>query len=346
MCDIPQPEKPGFPTCATPAEANDPTNISLTQAGTALANGQSKSFALDWSAAAKADCGGLPKKIAYMGPFPDGLTLCINCGAQIPLTYANPTKACIAKCKDLINYGNGPMPAEGTDAYCEANARTATNFLKDACYDGACSSGGTPLPGFVDPRRTPEKVQWIDLIGTTDNGGTNSLMRTAPTTGPLPVDWNAGAASVQTILGGDAWVEFEAGEIGLAHGLALRNSCADPMNNCPDIDPSLVNMGFLMILASDNQVYTAEAGASLTVHGPFGPYAPGERYRVRALDNHDGTATISFSRLTAPCIPGTVCAETVLATSPAPSTVFPLRVDASFRDQNATLANVTLVRIH
>jgi len=61
------------------------------------------------------------------------------------------------------------------------------------------------------------------------------------------------------------------------------------------------------------------------------------------VDNHDGTATISYSRFHA-CTPGPLCTEDVFYTS-LQTPNYPLRVDASFREQNATLTNVTLVRI-
>jgi hypothetical protein len=347
MCDIPKPVGEGQVSCATQAEADDLTNISLTEAATAMANGESKTFALDWSDGAKAECGGLPKKVEFFGAFPQGLTVCLNCGSKIPSVYATPAKACIAKCKDLINFGGGPIPDEGTNAYCEAKAKTATNFDKDVCYPGTCSNGGTPLPpgSFVDPRLQPEEVKWVDHIGTTgtsDGAGNNTLTRTAPTTGNGAIDFNAGAASAQTILSGDAWVEFSASDITTSHVVSLRNSCADAFN-CPDVDPGLDAIGFAISLNFDGLLYVLESGPSLTVV-PFGPYAAGERFRVKATDNHDGKATISYSRLIGPCTLGTQCSEDVFYTSPT-TVLYPLRVDAAFREQNATVTNAHLVRI-
>lgn len=341
MCDIPVPVAEGQSACATQAEAD--SGMALTAAGTALASGQSANFALDWSPAALAACGGLPIKKAFHGPFPDGLTVCLNCGSQIPMVYATPEKACVAKCKELINYSDGPFPPEGTTAFCVANARTATNYDKDQCYPDVCSTGGTPLPGWVDPRRAPEPVKWIDHIGTSDGSGSNTLTRIAPTTGVNVVDFNAGAASGQTIISGDAWVEFEASEINLTHVLSLRPSCAVPFD-CPDMVPGLSEIGFAIDLASDGQVYVLENGSPLDVLGPFGPYAAGERFRIRVVDNHDGKAKISYSRIVGPCAPGTVCTEDVFLTSSG-GPIYPLRVDSSFREQGGTLANVNLVRI-
>lgn len=338
MCDFPKPVAAGANTCATQAEVDSGDYLSLSAGATALASGLSSKIALDWSPAAVADCQGLPKKVEYLaGTFPDGSALCLNCGAQIPAFYAVPVKACIAKCTDLVSLGNGPIPAGGAAAYCAANAKTSVNFDKNVCYDGACSPGGTPLPGFVDPRRAPEPVKWIDQIGVTDNGGTNTLQQTSPTE-----DFLNGAASAQTILYGDAWVEFAAAESDTGHVVSLRTSCADPIN-CPDVDPTLAAIGYGFNLAGNGNAYVQESPGAGQI-GPFGPYTIGERYRVRATDNHDGTATISYSRVLGSCSPGTVCAEDVFYTSLTPA-AYPLRVDASLRKPGASVVNVNLVRI-
>lgn len=341
FCEIPQPEKVDVVTCATQADVDDPTNLSLTAAATALATGQSKNFALDFSDAAKLKCNGLPRKIAFFGAFPDGQTVCLNCNQQIPMTYATHAKACVAKCQDLITFGNGIKPAD-TVAYCVANARLATNHAKDICYNGACSNGGTPLPNWIDPRRMPEPVEWIDHIGTEANG--NSLTRIAPQTGPGTADFNAGAASAQTIAYGDAWIEFEASEDDKHHVLGVRTSCADP-SMCVDTVPTLDDAIFAIDLGVSAAVHVFEGGPSLQVYGTFGQYTAGERFRVRIKDNHNGTATISYARLTGPCPPGELCAnEQVFYTSVA-TPAYPLRVDTSFREQGATLFNVNIVRI-
>jgi len=336
MCDFPKPMKPDLSTCATQAEVDSGNFMPMSEAATALVTGKTKPIALDWSVDAMAECLGLPKKVEYLaGSFPDGAAVCLNCGSQIPLTYANPTKACIAKCEDLVAASNGFIPADVHD-YCVTNAHTSTNFTKDACYDGACSSGGTPVPGFVDPRRNQEPVTWVDKIGADDNGGTNSLTQTAATIG-----WQAGAASAQTVLNGDAWVEFSVTETNTGHRLSLRSSCAEPIN-CQDMDASEVDLGFIINLGGDGLVYTQDLGSPES--GPFGSYSAGERYRIRARDNHNGYAVVSYSRVIGACSPGTECVEDVFNTS-ATLLAYPLRVDASLRQQNSTLANVTIVRI-
>jgi hypothetical protein len=336
MCDFPNAEKPMVSACATQAEVDSNTYLSQSTGATSLASSQHNPLTLDWSAAAMTECGGLPKKVEFLGgAFPDGAAVCINATTQFPNVYANPTKACIAKCEDVIANGFGPYPADVHD-YCVNNARTSTNFDKDNWYPNACSGGGTPLPGFVDPRRTPEAVIWTDAINATANG--NSVTQTVPTAG-----FEAGAASAQLITRGDAWVDFDLPATGFRAALALRSSCGD-VTACPDIDASIDNIGFALFFAGDGQVYVHETSPAVIDPGPFGPFSANERYRVKATDLHDGTARISYARIVGACPTGTACTEDQFYTSTA-TVPYPLRVDASFRDQGATLANVNIVRI-
>ena len=343
MCDIPEVPAEGFNPCASQQEVDD--GISLAEAAIALAEGRQSALGigLDFTPSVVAGCGG-PGKKPFQAPFPDGFAVCLNCGSQIPALYADPTEVCVAKCKDLVTFGGGPIPDEGVDAFC-ANARVSTNFDKTQCVLNACSPGGTLLPNFADPRRDQEHVVWTDLIHTDDFGGSNSLTQHEPATGSDPDGFNAGGASVQLITTGDAWVEFEAVETNRSHVLGVRASCDDPAA-CPDEDPGLGDIGFAISLAVTGEVIVIESGTPMEVLGPFDPpYTAGERFRVKIKDNLDGTATISYSRLLGACTPGTVCAEQVFHTSDGPAPQYPLRVSASFREENATIANVTLVRI-
>jgi hypothetical protein len=340
MCDIPKVPDEVSGNCAN--STDEGSGMSTLHAAVALAAGESTSFALDFSPAALSRCKPLPGKIDFFGPYPDGTAVCLNCAQQIPSKYANPTAVCVAKCKELVTVG-GSQPPEGIDEFCRANARVSTNFAPNICFNDACSSGGTLLPGFVDPRRTAEPVKWTDLIGTSALFG-NSLERTAPTTGPALTDFNAGAASEQLITKGDAWVEFAAGENNLSHVLGVRESCAD-ITLCPDTDPSLNDIGFSILLNLDGQVYTIESSPSVTMSGALGPYDANERFRVHIVDNNDGTATISYSRVVGSCTPGSFCNETQLSQHVGPGPKYPLRIDASLREQTAILANVTVMRI-
>jgi hypothetical protein len=260
----------------------------------------------------------------------------------MPSVFASPTKACIAKCKDLVNAkGDGAVDA---GEWCTAKAHISTNYESCDQYGGACTGGGNPIMGFDDPRKHPEKVEWTDLSGTDTLPNLNDLKRTADTTGNMDSDFNAGGASVQLIANGDAWVEFHAGQNDVSHVIGLRESC-DKITDCPDQDHTLGGIGFTISLNNNNGVYVLEQGTPLGVQGPFGlPYTPGERFRVRATDKHNGTAEISYYRVAPGCVDGTPCAAELLYTSSTVAT-YPLRVDAIFREKDATLENVTIVRI-
>lgn len=355
MCDI---AKPPGAECSAPGD----TGTLLTQAAVALRNGGgANSIGLNDSPDELNACGTLPRKTAFHGPFPAGFQVCLNASTQIPAVYPDSKAVCIARCRDLVNLG-GVEPKGGTDAFCKANARVSTNFAEFSPFANVCSSAGTPV-FFVDPRGTPENVKWTaqDLIGVclADVAGTcgagGNLMRTADTTGTTTSDFNAGGASDQVITHGDGWVEFAARETNLSHVLGLRSTpcntdpCKDADPSLDDPDPGLTDMSFAISLNADGNVYVIESdGFNLTVLGPFGPYAANERFRVHFDDNFDGTASISYWRVDetgGPCIPNQACVESQFGTQTLPSPTFPLRVDVSFREKDAMVKDVTLVRI-
>lgn len=341
MCQIPKPESIQSVQCATPAD--EQAGISLTAAAVALAQGENNVIGLDYSPDALNACGGSPRKILFFGTFPDGFAVCLNCGTQIPTIYNDANDVCLAQCQDLIQFGNDSFNSELETPldYCKDNAKVATNFSKSTCFDNACSDGGTLLTDFDDPRRTPENVVWKDMIGTADAG--NDLTRTAPETGPDASDYNAGAASGQFIESGDGWVEFSAAETDLGHVLGLSSQTT----GVPDTDPSLDDVHYGISLNLDGNVYVIESATFVPgpeINNSYGPYTAGERYRVAFTDNHDGTASVSYYRVNGPCALGTACNVTLLATHSG-AAPYPLRVDATFRQQNATVTNVTLVRI-
>ena len=345
MCDFPKPLGETESRCAS---ADDIANgMKLTEAALALNGGWNRPIALDYSEDAILECNG-PRKIAFLeANFPDGAQVCLNCGTQIPEVYADPAAACVAKCIDVLNWVGSPPG--GSAEFCEKNARPSTNFLPDVCYGDACTDGGTPKPGFFDPRRRQEPVKWIDDSGVEFFGANgNGIRRNAATTGPSENDFNAGAASAQTVAFGDAWVEFAAGENDRSHVIGFRESCADPAN-CPDTDPGIFDVGFAISLNADNRVYVIEAkqGSMFLVHGPFGdPYTPNERFRIRLTDKHDGKAEVSFSRIAAGCFAeGAICTESPFYTYGGANPSYPFRVDTTFREAGGSLDNVTVVRI-
>jgi hypothetical protein len=345
MCDI---EKFQGPTrrCATALDLE--MGVPLAAAAEALVSGQASSVGLDFSPAAQVACGaGNPQAIDFQGSFPDGFAVCLNCGV-IPTPHADATAVCVAQCRDLVDRGEAPFPSDIL-AFCEANARPSTHFPSSGCFDNACSEGGTLRSDFADPRRIPEPVVWRDLIGTTALG--SNLTQTSPTTtGDI---FAAGAVSEQWTNASDAYIEFEASENNLSHVVGFAQVPAACPFPCTDSDPGFADIDFALSLNNDGRVYVLEFGALVAgpdLNNSFGTYVAGERFRVRVKDNFDGTATVSYTRIVGACVPGNPCNETVVfshAGPPAvgPPAVYPLRAAAAFREQNATLANVSIVRI-
>jgi hypothetical protein len=344
MCDI---EKYQGPTrrCATAQDLA--IGIPLTMAAEAMVSGQTSNVGLDYSPAAQTACGaGNPQAIDFQGSFPDGFTVCLNCGV-IPTAHADATAVCVAECQDQVEYGEAPFPPDAL-AFCTANARPSTYFPASGCFDNACSSAGTLRSDFADPRRIPEAVVWRDLIGTTAVGS-NLTQASSTTMGDV---FAAGAVSEQWVHANDAYLEFEASETNLSHiaGFAqVSGACPFP---CTDSTPGFADIAFALSLNFNGGVYIVESGT--LVPGPevapgieqsFGTYTAGERFRVRVKDHFDGTATVSYTRVVGACVPGNPCNETVIFSHMTPSAVYPLRGAAAFREQNATLASVNIVRI-
>ncbi|PYR73389.1 MAG: hypothetical protein DMF86_20700 [Acidobacteria bacterium] len=152
----------------------------------------------------------------------------------------------------------------------------------------------------------------VDLVG-------DVLVRTAATTN----NFDAGAASSQTITSGDGYVQFTAVDVGTARLCGLSNGAP------PDTDPSFQNISFGIDVFKDGRFYVFEQGTKIAgpdLNQSFGPYVAGETFRVHVKDNFDGTANVTYSRLTASCTDGSPCPET-------------------FREQSGTLSNARLVQI-
>jgi hypothetical protein len=246
---------------------------------------------------------------------------------------------CRTECEDLPDASADP----NVKAECFTRAHVAINMDPAACLADACSDAGAPIEGLVDARRSPEPVNWQNLIGVTTSGGGNTLTRTAATTN----SFDAGAASSQQITSGDAFVEFTAVETTTAR---LGGLSEGPL---PDTTPTISNITFAIDLFKDGCVYIFENGnkvqgldptCTAAGGGAWGPYVAGDRFRIHVRDNQDGTAVISYARLTAPCTDGMPCPETTMTTSFGIAH-YPLHVDSSFRELNGTLSNVRLVRI-
>ena len=331
FCDIEMARR-----CATPEDLAMGTR--LASAAVALVAGQpGTTIGIDDSPAALSVCGGGPVAVVFEGTFPQGLSTCVNCGETIPVTYPDANVACQTRCHDLFGATSPDgsflptnPPTADTIAFCAANARASTNFPLNGCFADACTMEGTLRLDFLDPRRIPEPVEWINLAGVTASGG--SLQRTAPETG----QYDAGASSSvsQLIAGGDAYFEVTATETDRARLGGLSSGPA-PVGGI-----TLNDIGFGVLLEV-GELFVFESGG---VVSSFGAYASGDKFRVKLRDNFDGTATVAYTRLIGPCVDGSPCSEATFHTSTNLAT-YPVRVDALFRTFGATLTDARIVRI-
>lgn len=344
FCDI---EKQPGRHCATDLDLA--RGIRLSEAAIALVEGRDSDVALDDSPDALARCGGRPEAVKFEGPFPQGLPVCLNCGTLMA-RFANNDAACMAACYDLFGTlsesgdftpTNPPNPF--TIAYCNANARRSTNVPFTECLLGLCSDDGVLNDDvrFFDPRRRPQMVNWTDLKCTGTSIGYLSRY-VDPSRGCLDTgNYDAGAASLEVITKGDAYLQFYVSRTDQAVLVGLHEiqaSCAPP-SWCPDEDPTPADVPFYFEMASGS-VYVVARGETF----PVGPFAAGEQFRITLRDRGDGTATVIFSRITGPCLTAMPCPQDELhrATSPA---AYPMRIDASFVGVGTFIRDAHVVRI-
>jgi hypothetical protein len=237
---------------------------------------------------------------------------------------------CTAQCLDLFAAGDANVPptAEAV-AFCATGARLATNFPDTGCFDSACNTFGGVRVTFIDPRRHPEPVDWINLDGVSASGGT--LTRTAPYTGVA----DAGASSSQLIAGGDGYLEFTVSETTTARAAGLSSGPPPPGGI------EFTDIGFGILLLS-GEIHVIENGSSV---GIFGAYVTGDRFRVKLRDNFDGTAAVSFARVAGPCVAGSPCSEAAIEPPGTFTASYPVRVDAMIREQGGTVTDARIVRI-
>jgi hypothetical protein len=327
MCNI---EKPSGRHCASADEVA--TGIRLAAAAEALSTGQTSTIGIDDSPAALGRCNGTPEAVQFEGPFPQGSALCLNCAV---VTASNDVdELCVELCQMETDPDHFPATS-AVRADCQSRAHAATDFGSVACLASACTDSFHPIETFVDPMRSPEPVDWQNLIGVSVAG--DVLVRTAPTTN----NFDAGAASSQAIPSGDAYVQFTAVEVNTSRLCGLSNG------GPPDTDPTFENISFAIDLFKDGHYYVFEQGTKIAgpdLNGAFGAYVAGDTFRVHVKDNFDGTGTVRYSLLTASCTDGSVCPETVFFNSTTKAQ-YPMRVDSSFREANGTLSHARLVRL-
>ena len=343
FCDIENSDADKLRRCAT---AEDKAmGVRLAAAAVALNTGQSSEIGLDESPAARARCNGEPEAVFFRGPFPEGRPTCLNCDriGPSPAPYASPSAMCAVQCLDVSGQFDGSPVDQAVRDIC-ALSRSSTNWASiGTCALNACPTNGALSPTFADPRRLPEAVVWRDKIGVSTTG--NSITKTAATGG---IVFDAGAVSTQWIARGDAYVEFSANETNRSHIIGFSAIPANCPSPCPDTDPGYESVGFAISLNVDGRFYVIESGVLAMgpdMNGSFGVYGADERFRVTLHDNSDGTASVTYARITGTCNPGAPCNEVVFRTLSGGPAQYPLRIDTSFREMNATLADVNVVRI-
>jgi hypothetical protein len=226
----------------------------------------------------------------------------------------------------------------GEEAFCADHARVSTNAngaCANAAFQNACTDGGLENLDFLDPRRAEEPVVWRDFHLAEAVGTGNSLAKNGPGTS----NFDAGAASEQSITEGDGYVEFTAENDNTARAAGLS------VGDGPDDDPTLDGIGFAVRLSPAGEAFIHESGVeqvSGITNNVFTTYVPGQRIRVTFTDNFDGTATIAYFLIGAGC-KGSLCQGTPLRTAGPAS--YPLRVDASLRTPTAVLDDVRVVFI-
>src|SRR4029077_14043530 len=120
-----------------------------------------------------------------------------------------------------------------------------------------------------------------------------------------------------------------------SRGLGFRGS--PDSDTGPDDDPTMNDIDFAISLSSDGHVFIRESGT--VVPGPnsdlsFTTYNLGDHFRITLTDKLNGTAEVKYFYCA-----GAVCEATPLRTASSTAT-YPLRVDASLREEGARLTDV------
>jgi hypothetical protein len=339
FCDI---EKPGTEgrRCATPEEIGDPNLPRLAQGAIALVKFKNYPSALDYSEAAMTACGG-PQIVTFEAPFPDGTPICANCASTIT-SVAAATSLCIQQCEDVTAPDVGAPADPALVADCTNRTHLSINAANPTfCFDGACD-GLHVVEGFLTTRRSPEAPVWQNVQNVTITGPDgNTVTKNSGLDNSF--DAGAAAASTHTITTRDGYLEFSAGSdtthtrvVGLSHG----DTDSDSDFATIDYGISLFKEGCFYVFEGGTQVN----GTVETCSAPhaFGGYAADDAFRVSVKENLDGTATISYAKVTGLCTLELECPPFHTSVIPAS---YPLRVDASFREIGGQISNVIVVRI-
>ncbi len=316
----------------------------------ALVEGRSNKIGLDYSLNAINQCNGDPQVVEYLDDFPVGTRVCLNCGAAIPSNHANAQAVCVARCSDLA------LSLNLSD--CANKARPSTNIAvapPPFCFANACSATGTPLDpnAFVDPRRKTEPATWATAIDVKASGQDNNTLTRNMGGGTT---FDAGASSNETIDRRDAYIQFEATETtGMVRLAGLKQG--GPSNT-----PGVANINFAIDLFWDGCFYIFESGTPIVPTKPepsapgcklanaVGSYTTGDKFRIVVEGELDGTSTakITYEHIpqSYPCDPdnGQRLCDVMWKQTSMTTAQYPLRFDSAFRELNASIANVRLVR--
>src|SRR5437899_6826536 len=146
---------------------------------------------------------------------------------------------------------------------------------------------------------------WANIAGVATSA--DSLTKTGAS------GWNAGGSSTNTIESGDGFVEFTATETNTNRAAGFGSS---------DVDQTLSDLKFAIVLHSDATVEVSESGRS---RGSFGLYAGGDRFRVECVGG-----TVRYYQNGSNFYTSTV------------TPTYPLRADTSLDTTGATLTNLSL----
>lgn len=263
--------------------------------------GKSSPFGLDYSLQALSECGGQPQTVQFRGPFPDGSAVGVNPETFLNGTFTSVKAACEAWCD-----GHAWIDNSGTPYRCDHIAWPATGVTSPIL--NAFTPTGILRVVFRDLRKIrPKPVVWTDRINVAVSQD-NTLRKTSP-----GLSFNSGATSIALLMNGDGFVEFTATET------SLGRVCGLAKGGHPDFSTGPADIDFGMYLRADGLLVVYESGVEMSA--PI-PYAPLDRIRVAVV----GGVVHYFKN------------DVLLQTASAQVT-YPMRVDASLLNANATIAN-------
>jgi hypothetical protein len=215
-----------------------------------------KGYGLDFSLAATGACGGMPQKVIFEGPFPDGVSYCatpdfVGPGGKHPTV----TAACIARCEE-----------NDLSSDCQNAARAS--HRADRLIPDACTYSGALKPDFRDVRilPRPNNVIWTNTVNVQPFGDGNSLRKTSSTNA-----YDAGAAASSPLHAGqDGAFEFTATETNRERAAGFARG---PL---PDIDTSDADIFYRVVLRAGGVLEIFEASQRLYI----GNYPAGSRVRM------------------------------------------------------------------